>query len=142
LHWKKQVSYYKKLELKDIPPKQKLRMLKNTVTDVTNLQSAKRIEDQNITRRKVPLGWEENLELLLAACSDYDKSHNNARPAQRNKYATNVAYDADYDYQHEDTPHGVSTNIIEICDNATHTTNPGNTSPIIPREQGIQLTQE
>jgi hypothetical protein len=79
LHWKEQVSYYEKLELEDIPPKQKLRMLKNTVADVTDLQSVKHIEDQNIARGKAPLGWEEFLELLLSACSDYDKSHNNAQ---------------------------------------------------------------
>jgi hypothetical protein len=114
-------------------------MLKNTVADVTDLQ---RIEDQNISRGKAPLGWEGYLELLLSACSDYDKSHNNARPAQCNIYATNVAYDVDYDYQHEDTPHGVGTDIMEIYANETHTTNHGSTSPFIPREQWIQLTQE
>jgi hypothetical protein len=93
LHWKEQVSYYKQLELEDIPPKQKLRMLKNTVADVTDLESVKRIEDQNIAREKAPLGWEEYLELWLSACSDYNKSHNNARPEQPNIYATNVAYE-------------------------------------------------
>jgi hypothetical protein len=31
---------------------------------------------------------------------------------------------------------------MEIYANATHTTNPGNASPFIPREQWIQLTQE
>jgi hypothetical protein len=48
LHWKEQVSYYEKLELKDITTEQKLRMLKNTVADVADLQSVKHIEDQNI----------------------------------------------------------------------------------------------
>jgi hypothetical protein len=76
-------------------------MLKNTVADVTDLQSVKLIEDQNIAHGKAPLGWENYLELLLSACSDYDKSHKNVRPAQRNIYATNVSYDVDYDYQHE-----------------------------------------
>jgi hypothetical protein len=60
-------------------------MLKNTVAGV------KRIEDQNIARGKAPLGWEEYLELLLSACSGYDNSHNIARPAKRNIYATNFA---------------------------------------------------
>jgi hypothetical protein len=117
-------------------------MLKNTVADVTDLQSVKRIEYQKIARVKAALGREEYLELLLSACSDYDKSHNTARPAQRNIYATNVAYDAVYNYQHEDTPHGVGPDIMEIYANATHTTNHGSTSPFIPREQWIQLTQE
>jgi hypothetical protein len=35
------------------------------VADVTDLQSVKRIEDQNIARGKAPLGWEEYLELLF-----------------------------------------------------------------------------
>jgi hypothetical protein len=116
-------------------------MLKNTVADVTDLQSVKHIEDQNIARGKAPLGWEQYLELVLSAFSDFDKSHNNARPAQRNINATNVAYDIDYDYQYEYTPH-VGTNIMEIYARATHNTNPGSTSPFIPREQWIQLTQE
>jgi hypothetical protein len=77
-------------------------MLKNTVADVTNLQSVKRINDQNIARGKAPLGWEEYLELLLSECSDNDKSHTHARPAQRNVYATNFAYGIDYDNPHED----------------------------------------
>jgi hypothetical protein len=117
-------------------------MLKNTVANATDLQSVKHIEDQNMARGKAPLAWEECLELLLSACSDYDKSHNNAQPAQRNIYATNVAYDIDYDYQQEDTPHGVGTDIMEIYANATHTANPGSTSPFIPREQWIQFSQE
>jgi hypothetical protein len=142
LHWKEQVSYYEKVELEDIPPKQKLRMLKNTAADVTDLQSVERIEDQNIARGKSPLGWEEYLELLLSACSDYDKSHNTERPAQRNIYATNITYNVDYDYQYEDTPHGVGTDTMEIYANATHTTSPGSTSPFIPSEQWLQLTQE
>jgi hypothetical protein len=45
-------------------------------------------------------------------------------------------------YQHEDTPHSVGTDIMQIYANATHNTNPGSTSPFIPREQRIQLTQE
>jgi hypothetical protein len=128
LHWKEQVSYYDKLEIEDIPPKQKLRMLKNTGADVTNLQSVKRIEDQNIAHGKPPLGWEEYWQLLLSACSDYDKSHSHPRPAQRNICATNFAYDVLYDNPHEDSSYGVGT--------------PSITSPFIPREQWMQLTQE
>jgi hypothetical protein len=75
-------------------------------------------------------------------CSDYDKSRTNARQAQHNMYATKVAYDLDYDYPHDDTSYSVGTDIMEIYANATHTINPGSTSPFIPREQWIQLTQE
>jgi hypothetical protein len=134
LHWKEQVSYYKKLELEDIPPKQTLWMLKNTVADVTNLQSVKRIEDQYIAHGKASLGWEDYLELLLSACSEYDKSHNHARPEQRNTYATNFAYHVYYDNPHEDTSYGVGTDIREIYAHVAHTASPGSTSPFIPRE--------
>jgi hypothetical protein len=65
----------------------------NNVAVVTNLQSVKRIR----SKRKAPLVWEKYLEMWLSACSDYDKSHNNAQPAQHNINATNVAYDVDYD---------------------------------------------
>jgi hypothetical protein len=142
LHWKEQVSYYKKLVLEDIPPKQKLRIVKNTVEDVTDLQSVKRIEDQTIARGKAPHGWEDSLELLLSACSDYDKSHTHARPEPRNIYATNIAYEVDYDYPHDDTSYSVGTDIMEIYTHPAHTTNPGSTSPFIPREQWMKLTQE
>jgi hypothetical protein len=41
LHWKYQVMKYEKLELEAIPPKQKLRMLKNAVSEVPELQHIK-----------------------------------------------------------------------------------------------------
>jgi hypothetical protein len=50
------VSQYEKPELEDITPKQKLRMLKNTVADVNKLQSVKQIEDLSIARGEPPLG--------------------------------------------------------------------------------------
>ena len=142
LHWKEQVSHYEKLELEDIPPKQKLRMLKNTVADITELQSVKQIEDQSIARGKPPLGWEEYLELLLSACSQYDKTHSTAKPAQRNVYAAGLTYDADWNSPQDDTVYGIDTDIMEIYANATHTTTPSSTSQFIPREQWLQLTQE
>jgi hypothetical protein len=96
-------------------------------------------EDQSIARGKPPLVWEEYLELMLSACSDYDKSHTIAHQAQRNIYATNVENEVDYNYPHEDATHGV---IMEIYADVTHTTNLGSTSPFIPLEQWIQLAQE
>jgi hypothetical protein len=47
LHWKEQVTQYEKLELEDIAPKQKLRMLQNTVTDIAYLDDVKQLSDQN-----------------------------------------------------------------------------------------------
>jgi hypothetical protein len=39
---------YERLELEDFPPKQKLRMLQNSVGDVTELAYVKQIGDQDI----------------------------------------------------------------------------------------------
>jgi hypothetical protein len=46
LHWKEQVTQYQKLELEDIPLKQKLRMLQNTVTDIVETANVKQLSDQ------------------------------------------------------------------------------------------------
>ena len=73
LHWKEQVMKYEKLELEDFPPKQKLRMLQNAVGDVTELAYVKQLGDQDIARGSPPLSYESYLELLLSACSTYDK---------------------------------------------------------------------
>lgn len=74
LHWKEQIVNYVKLELEAFPPKQKLRMLQNTVSDVEQLAYVKRIGDQDVARGQPPLDYEHYLELLLSACSAYDKS--------------------------------------------------------------------
>jgi hypothetical protein len=61
---------------------------------------------------------------------------------QRNIYYRRCIYDIDYNYPHKDTTHSFGTDVMEIYANTTHTTNPSDTSPFIPREQWIQLTQE
>jgi hypothetical protein len=146
LHWKEQVSQNERLELKDIPPKQKLRMLKNTVADITELQSVKKIEDYCVARGETPLGWEEYLELLLSACSQYGKAHSTTRQTQeRNVHATNLAVDEDY-YSHPDhTLYGIDRDLTKIYANATQTAVPGTssgTSQFLPRDQWLKLTQE
>jgi hypothetical protein len=72
-HWKEQVMKYERLEFEDFPPKQKLRMLKNAVGDVTELAYVKQIGDQDIARGNPPLTYKYYMELLLSACSTYDK---------------------------------------------------------------------
>jgi hypothetical protein len=73
LHWKKQVMRYEKLELEDFHPNQKLRMLQNSVGDVTELAFVKQISYQDVARGNQPLAYEVYMELLLPACSTYDK---------------------------------------------------------------------
>jgi hypothetical protein len=64
---------YKKLELEEFPTKQKLRMLQNAVGEVSELAYVKQIGDQVIGRGNPPLVYETYMELLLSACSTFDK---------------------------------------------------------------------
>jgi hypothetical protein len=141
LHWKDQVMKYEKLELEAIPPKQKLRMLKNTVSEVPELQNVKQIEDQIIARGGTGLGWDEYVELLLSACSQFDKKNTTTRSGQRKVYATGVLYDGE-DYEPPDnTSYGIDTDIMEIYANATDTRSRGSTQ-FIPRDEWLKLSQE
>jgi hypothetical protein len=57
LHWKEQMIQYEKLQLEDLPPKQKLRMLQNAVAYITVLAYVKQIGDQDVARGKPPLDF-------------------------------------------------------------------------------------
>jgi hypothetical protein len=88
LHWKEQVAQYEKLELESFPPKQKLRMLQNSVGDVNEFAYVKQIGDQDIARGNAPLDFDSYLELLLSACSTYDKNYATPMKQKRNVYTT------------------------------------------------------
>jgi hypothetical protein len=90
LHWKEQVAQCEKLELESFPPKQKLRMLQNSVGDVTELAYVKQIGDHDIARGNPPLDVDSYLELLLSACSTYDKNNATSMKHKRNVYTTAV----------------------------------------------------
>jgi hypothetical protein len=63
----------KKLELEEFPPKQKLHMFQNTVGEVSEMAYVKHIGDHDIARVNPPLVYETYMELLLSACSTFDK---------------------------------------------------------------------
>ena len=118
LHWKEQVMKYEKLELETFPPKQKLRMLQNTVSDVTELAYVKQIGDQDIARGYKPLGYEPYLKLLMSACSTYDKKLSAPPKVKRSVYSSHVAA-IDDDIPEEDKSYGedvyhVDTDIHEV----------------------------
>jgi hypothetical protein len=73
LHWKEQVMKYGQLELEAFPPKQKLWLLQNAVGDVTELSYIKQIGDQDVARGHPALTYDSYMEILLLACSTYDK---------------------------------------------------------------------
>jgi hypothetical protein len=64
---------YEKLELEDFPPKQKLCLIQNAVGEVTELAYVKQIGDQDIAQGNPPLTYKSYMELLINACSTYDK---------------------------------------------------------------------
>jgi hypothetical protein len=69
---------------------------KNTVGDIADLANVKHLSDQVVTRGGANLGFEEYLELLLSACSTYDKTHATPRSGQQNVYATSVEHDDNF----------------------------------------------
>jgi hypothetical protein len=154
LHWKEQVMKYEKLELEDFPPKQKLRMLQNAVGDVTELAYVKQIGDQDIARGNPPLVYESYLELLLSACSTYDKKITLPGKQKRAVYTATSSND-DGSYPYDDIKDGeynvfqVDTDISDIMafntsmkrfDNKKNTGKPSYN--FLPRDEWNKMTQE
>jgi hypothetical protein len=154
LHWKEQVMRYERLELEPFPPKQKLRMLQNAVGDVTELAYVKQIGDQDIARGYMPLNYESYMELLLSACSTYDKKITLPGKQKRAVYTTMISEDDQdpyYDTTHDEgyAVYNIDTDISDIMVNATSTSRFGSntsygkeTSTFLPREEWNKLTQE
>ena len=151
LHWKEQVAQYEKLELEDVPPKQKLRMLQNTVGDVADLANVKQLSDQVVARGGSSLDFEGYIELLLSACSTYDKLHTNARQSgQRNVYSSNVEYDNQIYDDHLMEVFHVDTDLSDIMAYSTDnrytpnrpSTTSNGTSPFLPRDEWMKLSPE
>ena len=157
LHWKEQVMKYEKLELEDFPPKQKLRMLQNAVGDVTELAYVKQISDQDVALGNQPLAYEGYMELLLSACSTYDKKIMLPGKQKRAVYASAISDGGD-DYPYADSPNEehevfqVDTDINDIMVHATNTSRFGKLkatasgkpkqSNFLPREEWNKLTQD
>jgi hypothetical protein len=91
LHWKEQIMKYKKLELEAFPPNQKLCLLQNAVGDVAELLYIKQIGDQDVARGYQPLTYESYKELLLLACSTYDKKLNLPGKQKSGVYQTEIS---------------------------------------------------
>jgi hypothetical protein len=126
LHSKEQVMKYEKLELEDFPPKQKLRMLQNAVGDITELAYVKQISDQDVARGNQPLAYEGYMELLLSACSTYDRKIVIPGKQKRAVYASAISDGGD-DYPYADNQNEdyevfqVDTDINDIIVHATNT---------------------
>lgn len=58
-------------------------MFQKTIDDVAGLASVKQLSNQVFTRGDATLDFDAKIELLLSACSTYDKSHATPRSGQR-----------------------------------------------------------
>ena len=152
LHWKEQVAHYEKLELEAIPPKQKLRMLQNTVGDVPDLANVKQLSDQVVARGETPLGLEGYLELLLSACSTYDKKHAATRqPGQRTVYTASTELDDDafFDASCNDEVFHVDTDVADILAHSSNIRSQSSSSSrgipnssFIPKTEWLNMSPE
>jgi hypothetical protein len=113
---------YEKLKLEESPPKQKLRMLQNAVAEVSELANVKQIGDQDIARGNSPLVYEPYMELLLSACSTFDKKTVLPGKQKRGIYASE--FDSD-NYNGSYETYHVDTDVAEIMANATDTNRSG-----------------
>jgi hypothetical protein len=137
------------LELENIPSKQKLRMLQNTVGDVADLSNVKQLSDQFVARGGTHLGFDEYLKLLLSACYTYDKTHATPRSGQWNAYAATFTQDDDFYHARDGYTYGVDTDVTNIL--AHTTTMQFEVKPsgsrndkwiFIPREEWLKLSPE
>jgi hypothetical protein len=122
-------------------------MLQNSVGDVSELASVKQIGDQDIAGGNPPLDVDSYLELLLSACSTYDKNHATAMKHKRNVYTLVVG--EDNNIQCDDTGGNeryyeaftVDTDISEVLAYETNM-RPQNGKPanFLPRDEWKKLT--
>jgi hypothetical protein len=71
-------------------------MLQNTISDFTDLSHVKQLSDQIVAHGEPALGFEEYLEVLLSACSTYDKNNVTPRSGQHNEYSTIFEHDDNF----------------------------------------------
>ena len=134
---------YKRLELEEFLPKQKLRLLQNSVGEVAAY--VKQIGDNDVDRGNRPLVYETYMELLLSACATYDKRI--ALPGKQKRAGYASEFDSDT-YIGNYEAYRVDTNVADIRANATDTNRSGNRQDygnkktFVPWEQWNKLSQE
>jgi hypothetical protein len=87
--------------MEEFPPKHKLRMLQNAVGEVNALSYVKQIGDQDVACGYPPLEYDSYMELLLSACSTYDKKIAQPGKQKRAVYACKIE-DDDHSYHGDD----------------------------------------
>jgi hypothetical protein len=124
-------------------------MLHSPVGDIADLANVKQLSDQVVAGGGANLGFEEYLELLLSACSTFDKTHATTRSGQQNVYTTSVEHDENFFDAQDGYTYGVDTGVTDILDQATDmhfkgsaSSNCNDKAPFIPREDWLKLTPE
>jgi hypothetical protein len=77
-------------------------LLQNAVGDDAELSYIKQIGDQDVTCSYQPLTYESYMELLLLACSTYDKKLNHPGKQKHAVYQTEIDNYDDTEYPHDD----------------------------------------
>jgi hypothetical protein len=121
------------------------------VSDVNELAYVKHIGDQDVARGKPPLDFESYLQLLLSACSAYDRNHAAPSKQRRNVYAAILDPpveelpddNTNYDIFHVDTE---ISDILAFSSSTTRSFNnvqkvEGANKSFIPREEWLKLTE-
>jgi hypothetical protein len=97
-------------------------MLQNAVGEVSESAYIKQIGDQDIGRGNPPLVYETYMELLLSACSTYDRK--NVLPGKQKRTVYASEFDSDtYNTNYE--TYRVDTDVADIMANATDTNRSG-----------------
>jgi hypothetical protein len=127
-------------------------MLQNSVGDVPDLANVKQLSDQIVARGENQLGVEGYLELLLSACSTYDKKHASTRPpGQRNVYNVNTEMDDDgfYDANSNNDVFHVDTDVTDILAHSSNvrsqsslTSRGSSMSSFIPKTEWMNMSPE
>jgi hypothetical protein len=155
LHWKEQIMKYEKFKFEAFPPKQKLSLLQNAVGDIAELSYIKQIGDQDVAQGYQPLTYERYIELLLLACSTYDKKLNLSGKQKRAAYQTKIGNYDETECPHDDIydsgykAYHVDTDILDMLVNNTNTNCFGSNgkfdkaqATFLPRDEWDTLTQE
>jgi hypothetical protein len=124
-------------------------MLQNTVSEVANLSIVSQLSDQVVARGRSYLGFKDYLELLLSACSPYEKTHTTPCPGKRNVYSANFTQDDDFYYTHHGHTYGVDTDVTDILSHtatmqfkAKSSGNCNDKKLFIPREEWLKPSPE
>jgi hypothetical protein len=117
---------YEKLKLEAFSSKQTLGLIQNAVGVVVEFSYIKQIGDQDAARGYKLLRFESDMELLLLACSMYDKKLNLPRKQKRAVYQTKIDNYDDTDYPPGDIndsgyeAYHVDTDFLEIFVKNSH----------------------